>query len=517
MQVADFTHPNQFPHPIDQIQWRETHISCLILTGSYVYKIKKPVNFGFLDFTDLAARKLYCEEEVRLNRRTAPQLYLGVEAVYQDDSGYNFCGRGNIADYAVKMQQFDPDALLANHMQDYLQDPHFFQSLGYQLATFHETAQVATPDQAFGTASAVRFPVEENFRQIMPRLEAAADIARLQALKYWSQDQCNQLAAQFDQRKQDGWVRECHGDLHLANIALIEGVTVPFDCIEFNERFRWIDVASDLAFLLMDMAVSGYREQANQLLNSYLEYSGDYDLLSVLQFYVVYRAMVRAKVAVLRMEQESGAAAEQTLQQFRLYLDFAEAFIEPGSRYLALTCGVSGTGKSTLARQLAAATNAIQLRSDVIRKQLVGLKPRQSSAELDPDNPAALYARHYSAATFERLQRLADQILQYGYGVIVDATFLQVSARRPFLQLVQQRQLPFKILYLELPVDQLRNRIRQRQQDSQDASEADVSVMERQLQQFEAFTAEEQDAVIHMPGELGESVLGDVVSQLSKL
>ncbi|MEE2732580.1 MAG: AAA family ATPase [Pseudomonadota bacterium] len=493
----------QFPHETSRVEWRETHISQILLTGEWVYKIKKPVNFGFLDFSTLAQRKHYCEEELRLNRRSAPHLYESVVPLFKDGEDYNFCGKGEVIDYAVKMKQFDPDALLLNSLPDLAENHDVFQVLAFDLAAFHDGAQRCADEQAHGDAESVLFPVEENFRQILPRLQNPEDMARLDRIQDWSQAQCKALRAVFTRRKQEGRIRECHGDLHLANIALIEKKPVLFDCIEFNARFRWIDVASDLAFLLMDLEIHGYPEQANWVLNCYLDYSADYELLSVLTFYQVYRAMVRAKVAVLRREQATPEEAEGLLQQFRRHLDYAETVIQPSNAYLAITCGVSGSGKSTLARRVAAQTGAIHLRSDVGRKQIAGLKPLQSSAAIDPDDPEALYAHSYTVRTFQRLQQLAQHSIGLHYPVIVDATFLKRVAREPFHQLAQSVNIPFHILFLDLPAALLRERLTLRQQKKNDPSEADVTVMERQLAEREGFTSQEEGWVIRVDDEIG--------------
>ena len=492
----DWMQSIQFPHSITKLEWRETHISQILLTGDWVYKIKKPVDFGFLDFSTLDKRRYFCEEELRLNRRSAPELYHSVEPLCRAGDHYNFCGEGEVVDYAVKMRQFDPDSLLQMRMPTLVDQPDFFQSLGYGLAKFHEQAAISPGDEAFGTADAVCFPVDENFRQILPRLSDQDDIVRVQRIQLWSEEQGKHLSDVFERRKFQGMIRECHGDLHLGNIALIDEQPVMFDCIEFNERFRWIDVASDLAFLVMDMEFNGYARQANGVLNSYLEYSADYDLLSVLNFYRIYRALVRAKVAVLRMEQAEAGEAAQLLDLFRRYLAFAEEAVEITGQYLAITCGVSGSGKSTLARKLAGASNAIHLRSDVVRKQLVGLKPLDSSEKLDPDNPQLLYSQPYTDNTFQQLEQLAGKILGLGYPVLVDATFLKSVARFPFMSLAKSVAVPYHIIYLNVPRSTLVERILKRQQESNDASEAGVQVMEQQLEDFQGFSAEEQRNVI---------------------
>jgi aminoglycoside phosphotransferase family enzyme/predicted kinase len=500
MQLSELNRPEQYPHATHAIEWRETHISWVILTGPFAYKIKKPVNFGFLDFSTQALRKRYCEEEIRLNRRTAPDLYLGVIPLYRCDGEFNFCGVGEIVDYAVKMKQFDPDSLLLNKLPDNDLGADFFQSLGYQLADFHEHAETCLLDKDFGNAESVWYPVSENIQQIRPHLEAADDRKILGNISSWSETGFSGLTATFEQRKSAGMIRECHGDLHLGNIAVINSKPVLFDCIEFNDRFRWIDVASDLAFLIMDMQFHGYADQASRLLNSYLEYSFDYELIPVLRFYLVYRAMVRAKVAVLRLSEGGLSQQErkQTLQVYRSYAHFAVQKMVSPLPFVVITCGVSGSGKSTFARLLAARTDAIQIRSDVMRKHLVKLKPLQNSAELDPENKNALYTEDHSRNTFSKLQTLAENIVGWGAPVIVDATFLKYSHRKDFLYLANRLNVPFVIVFLDVSESELIQRIQARQRIGCDASEADVGVMQQQLSIRETFQPQEIDCVINV-------------------
>ena len=509
MQAQDFSQPDQFPHPIADVQYRETHISIILLTGEWVYKIKKPVNFGFLDFSTLEKRRYYCEEEIRLNRRSAPDLYVSVEPIYEDQGRFNFQGQGEVVDYAVKMRQFDPEALMLNRMDELASNGLFMRDLGYALAAFHELTEPSKQADHYGSAANVLMPVEENFRQIESRLGVVEEATGYEAIKQWSLDQWERLSAFFEKRKADGFVRECHGDLHLQNIAVIDGKAVMFDCIEFNDQFRWIDVASDLAFLLMDLEIHGYDEQANVILNSYLEYSGDYSLLSVLDFYRVYRAMVRAKVALLRMEQAEAEEVDALKLDVRRHLDFALSAVKRAKPILIITCGVSGSGKSTLASSLAARIQAVQLRSDVIRKQMVGLKPLESSADLEADDPDALYSQPYTEKTFNRLQTLAQEITDYGYPVIVDATFISHGSRSSFQKLAASNGLPYYILYFDVPVAVLRERILSRQRKKSDASEAGVDVMEKQLENFEDFDADERVNVYVVHSDVGiEQVVG---------
>ncbi len=484
-----------FPHPVAAIAVRETHISWVILTGEFAYKIKKPVNFGFLDFSTLERRRHFCHEEVRLNRRLCPQIYLDVVPVLARD-GQLFVSDGiavaddAVVDYAVKMRQFDADATLADVLRRTPVTTEAMQALGYRIAEFQQQAAVAEAGSEWGSADAVLAPVLENFRQVEPLVQDDTLRAMLSSVRDWSLHAGRQLRAQFARRQQQGFVRELHGDLHAGNIALIDGQWLPFDCIEFNPDLRWIDTASDLAFLAMDLELRGYPEQASQILNACLEYRGDYAQLQLLDFYRVYRAMVRAKVCILRLQQPDLADRERTAlqQDFSRYLEYCLQVQKPRHCFLVIMMGVSGSGKSTVARGIAARTGAIHLRSDATRKRLCGLRPLQSS---ESALRGGIYTDAISRQTFAQLLADAANILDWGYPVIVDATFLREQHREPFLTLAERAHVPFSIVHCQASIGELARRIQARQQRAQDVSEADVSVMERQLQQQEALSERE--------------------------
>jgi aminoglycoside phosphotransferase family enzyme/predicted kinase len=509
----------------------ETHISWVLLSHSFAYKIKKPVNFGFLDFSDLEQRRLFCEAEVTLNRRLAPAIYLGAVPLYGSaaaptlslpdaamDDGGNRC---EPFEYAVKMNLFDPDQLLL-HWLEQDRDPASLSAamdaLGYQIADFHEHADTAdaSSDHAssdYGSVAAVWYPVEQNFSHIEPLLTDPADLAQLALLRAWLSASHQRLAGIFEQRVAQGYIRACHGDLHSGNIAMIDDKPVPFDCIEFNESLRFIDVASDIAFLTMDLFHHNRMDLANRFLNRYLEYSGDYTLVSVLNYYQVYRAMVRAKVSILRLQQlaasdDSAGDSEEVLEDYRRHIRLAASFTVARQPFLVIMNGLSGSGKSTIARQICAAIGALHLQSDVERKRLFGLKPLQSS---DSRLEGGIYTQDASRRTFDRLLQLAIQILQAGTSVVVDATFLHAFARRPFMELAQQRKLPFAIVACQLGEEQLEQRLRVRTQRGGEASEADIDVMRQQRLQREPFTQAEKPLVIALDIDAINASAGDAL------
>ena len=488
--LAALERPEAYPHPVQSIQRVETHISWVILTGEHAYKIKKPVDLGFLDYSTLEKRHFYCHEELRLNRRLAAPLYLGLSRITGPAEQARMDGEGEVLEYAVHMRQFPAedqfDHLLAAGR---LEEAHL-EALAEDIARFHRTlAEPAPPEGDFGAPEVVIRPMRENFEHL------EGTDPRLPALHRWTEDSFQRLRPRLEERRRQGWIRECHGDLHLGNIVLWDGRPLPFDGIEFDPYLRWIDVQSELAFLTMDLEDRGRRDLAFLTLNTYLAHTGDYAGLAVLPFYQVYRAMVRAKVSHIRLTQPGLGSDERARlqQEFHQYLALAERYTRPRPPTLILTSGVSGSGKSWLARRLAMLGGAIHLRSDVERKRLFGLPPlARTHAAPDTD----IYTPEATAATYRRLRELAETVLTAGYPVIVDATFLGHDQRAPFLALAEHLGIPCHILHATAPRSVLEARVRQRTERGHDPSEADLAILERQLQKIEPWTADETGRVV---------------------
>lgn len=454
------------PQPVEL---RETHISWVLLGGDLAYKIKKPVNFGFLDFSTLEKRHFYCDEELRLNRRLAAALYLEVVPITGSADAPQLGGDGPIIDYAVKMHRFASPQQLDVMLAEGRLEPGHIDAVALRIAAFHRNTPAAPADSPLGTPDAVHQPAIQNFSQIHPRLSATSDLELLENLAAWSEAEFQRLDETFAQRQRDGFIRECHGDLHLANLTLFEGEIIPFDCIEFNENLRWVDVISEIAFLAMDLHDRRRPDLAWRLLNGYLEQSGDYAGLAVLRYYLVYRAVVRAKVAALRGPDGLGSCRD--------YLALARSFVAPPTPCLILTHGLSGSGKTILAGQIVEALGAIRIRSDVERKRLYGIKAQaRSNSPLD----GGLYTADAHLRTYQRLAELAETILTEGYPVIVDATFLKREERERFAVLAEQRGLACLIVDIQASAELLRERIKKREQTGNDASEASVAVLEKQ-------------------------------------
>ncbi len=504
--------PARYEHPVTRIELVETHISWVILTGRFAYKIKKPVNLGFLDFSTLDKRRHYCEEELRLNRRLAPQLYLDVVPITGNAANPVIGGASEAIEYAVKMAQFPSEAQLDRVLARGELQPAHMDLLARELAEFHARIDIAGGTSRYGDPDHVWQPVAENFTQIRARVTGevgahrgfgAGDLAPLDRLEAWSTASFAALKDVIAARKRGGFVRECHGDAHLANMALIGEQIVLFDGIEFSDNLRWIDVASEIAFVLMDLDDRGHPALARRLLNTWLEQSGDYAALRLLRFYQVYRALVRAKVAAIRC---AGASDERERigAEYRGYIALAEKYTRPSAPFLLITHGVSGSGKTFVTQRIIEALDAIRVRSDIERKRLFGLAPAaRSGAEFG----AGIYTRDASTRTYDRLAGVAEEILASGFAAIVDATFLKRSERDRMRELAARRGIPFVILALDAPREVLRSRVQAREREARDASEAGIAVLERQLAVVEPLTVEERDCAIML--DRGDTVTGN--------
>lgn len=487
--IAALQNPALYPHPVEQVRVIETHISWVLLTGAYVYKIKKPVNFGFLDFTSLEARRHFCGEELRLNQRLTDGLYLDVLPITGSASEPRLGGEGPVIEYAIRCREFPQSGLLSEvQARGELSNAHI-DALARQIANFHQRTPQVPQENALGTPEAVMAPVRQNFEQIRPLLNDKADLQQLDALESWAESSFERLLPVLQARKANGAIRECHGDIHLGNAALIDDKVVLFDCIEFNEPFRFTDTCADYAFLAMDLEDRGLKSHARRFVNQYLEYTGDYQSLALLNFYKAYRALVRAKIALFSLAHQADAVQKAaTLRQYRNYANLAESYSAIPSRFLAVTMGVSAVGKSSVAMRLVEALGAVRLRSDVERKRLFGEQPTQQLGELQ----AGIYNTEASQATYQRLNELAAELLRIGYPAVLDATFLKHAQRQAAREVADATGVPFLIVDCQAPDSVITGWLAQRQADGVDPSDATLDVVRAQQAEREALDADEQ-------------------------
>ena len=487
--IAALQNPALFPHPVSDFRVIETHISWVLLTGDYAYKIKKPMNFGFLDFTELSSRAHFCAEELRLNQRLTDGLYLEVLAITGSAEAPQLGGEGTPIEYALKMRQFPQDQMLSTLQANGELTAAHIDQMARQIAEFHLQAPRVSVEHPLGTPESVMAPVEQNFEQIRPFLTDKADLQQLDALQAWARSSFDRLHALLEKRKAEGFIRECHGDIHLGNATMIDGKVVIFDCIEFNEPFRLTDVYADAGFLAMDLEDRGLKSLSRRFISQYLELTGDYKGLELLNFYKAYRALVRAKVALFSMPADAdGVQRATTLRQYRNYANLAESYSAIPSRLLAITHGVSAVGKSHVAMRLVEALGAVRLRSDVERKRLFGEQSSEAAGQLQ----TGIYHADASQATYERLHQLAAVILRAGFPVVIDATYLKQPQRQAAAEVASETGVPFLILDCNAPDAVIASWLAQRQADQNDPSDATLEVVAAQQASREALSNEER-------------------------
>jgi aminoglycoside phosphotransferase family enzyme/predicted kinase len=491
--VAGLLRPDAYPHPSGDIRLVETHISWVFLTGQYVYKVKKPCNFGFLDFSTLERRRQFCHEEVRVSGRFAPELYLGAVPITGGPDAPRIDGEGVPGEWAVKLAQFDEADRLDAIFDDGRLTVADCQTLGAEIASVHGRLAVADPGSVWGTAQSVLDAVAINLEQLRRLRPDAAP--RIDRIATWLHDRLTASSATIAARGAEGRVRECHGDLHLANIVLHDGRMMAFDAIEFSPGLRWIDVANDIAFLAMDLRVRGRPDLAAHVENAWIEAADDHAALTVLPIYEVYRAVVRADVAALRcstQETSSDEAASVRAETDR-YLDLAEQLMEWREPVLAVTSGISGSGKTTLSTRLVGTAGAVRIRSDVERKRLAGMtatdRPPNAAAT------AALYHPSMTLAVYERLALLARLALGAGRTVVVDAACNVRWQREIFAAVARDAGVQLVWLDFAVPTETVLARVAIRMAEGIDASDASAAVIRDQIATREPITPEEIAAV----------------------
>ena len=490
-----------------QVRLIETHISWVLLTPDIAYKFKKALHLDFLDYSTPDARRFYCDEEVRLNRRLAPDIYLGVASITGTLQQPVIDGSGAALEYAVKMRVFTQESLWEYRVTQALITPQEVDLLAHKLATFYRDAARAPGASVWGTLAVIAARSSDDLSEIACLLADVDEQRTVRELMEWQASQHVALAGTFARRKALGWIRECHGDLHCGNIITCGERVDVFDGIEFSDALRWLDVMHDLAFVWMDLQCRGRADLAARLMNRYLQIKGDYRGLAVLRYYGVQRALVRCKVALLRSRQLGGDAAAQAIIEAKSYLAFASHAIAPATAAttaagttaaIIITHGFSGSGKSTLCVALVELLGAVQVRSDIERKRLHAIAPTEKAAA---DPGAGIYGPRASRACYLRIRRLARDIAIAGMPVIVDAAFLQRAQRRQLQQLAHELDVPFFIIDVHANLATLRARVVEREQNGNDASDAGLGVLEHQLATHDPLGTDELPYVIKVDSE----------------
>lgn len=481
--MSALSNPEFYPHHVSTIRVEETHISRVFLTGDFVYKIKRPVDFGFLDYTTLEKRRHHCKQEVLLNHRLSEDVYLDVVTITLEPRGYALNGSGKPVEYAVKMRQLPRERTMLQILRRGELSLNMVHDLARVLTQFYEKTEKGPEIDAMGSRELIWVNIEEDFVQTNPFVFTILDKLKFSKMHRWVRTFLNAQAELFDRRIETGRIRDCHGDLRLGHIYFADSIQI-IDCIEFNERFRYGDIASDLAFLAMDLDYNAFADIGQKLLAGYAQLAGDPEIFLVLDFYKCYRAHVRCKVECMRYGQGDLLQKEAQLAKERAqrYFDLAYAYAYSFSRQtLWIVCGLSGSGKSTIATELAKRLNVRCHSSDVVRKKLFGLSPEQPVVTAFGEG---IYTPAATDITYEQLLLEARKDLFRGKSVIVDATFGKLQYRDEAQRLAEH--MAANVIFVECRCSEslLRQRLTARA-EKKSVSDARLQHLEAQRQAFE--------------------------------
>jgi aminoglycoside phosphotransferase family enzyme/predicted kinase len=481
-----------YPHPVTlPIDIIQTHISWVFLTGDYAYKLKKSVNFGFLDFSTIDKRRHFLEEELRLNRAAASDIYLEVLQITKDGDSYRLNGAGETVEYVLKMQQFPQEALFVEMFERGRLTPEHLEELGRVVARFHGNCETNDYISSFGEVEQIKKAIDDNYQQTAKYIGRAQSREQYGRTKNFTDRFLQDNRSLFLARIANQKIRECHGDLHLKNICCWHNKIYLFDRIEFNEPFRYVDVIYDVAFTVMDLDAKGRKDLGNIFLNTYLEETGDWEGTQVLPLYLSRQAYVRAKVTSFLLddpnisEEEKQRAATTASDYYKL----AYQYTQKRQGKLILMSGLSGSGKSTVGKKLAQELNGIQIRSDAVRKHLAGIGLQERGNE-------SIYSQEMTTRTYQRLLELGKTLVCRGFTVILDAKYDRRCWREQAIALAKSENIPLEIVYCSAPMEVLCDRLQQR---NRDVSDATPELLAAQQAAFEPFTPEEQGYIQGSP------------------
>jgi aminoglycoside phosphotransferase family enzyme/predicted kinase len=487
--IGSLSDPEAYPHRPDSVQVVQTHISVVFIAGELVYKIKKPVSFGFLDFTTSEKRKYFCQREVDLNSRFSEGVYLGVVPIHEGPSGINLFGRGREIDYAVLMKRLPDDRTLTNMLDRDEVTPDIVGRVAARVARLHAQAPTDPHIASYGSLEVIAQNVKENFDQTAPYIGRTIDEATYEEISRVSMEFLGAHKKLLRRRVRTGFIRDCHGDLHLDHVIILNGIIL-IDCIEFNDRFRYGDTASDLGFLLMDFDFQGYPGYARQAAADYVTTSGDEEIERVLGFYKSYRAFVRGKVEGFTLDEPEVSRDKKELARSvaRHYFDLSRALLSPPPPALVITTGLTGTGKSHIAALLGKRLGIDPVRSDVVRKRLYRVDP--SEHRLDK-YASGIYRANATERTYEALLEEAERSLSDGRSAILDASFIRRTDRVRAHELAARFGARFYIIDCTCPDDVARHRLLERMSRGNDPSDGRWDIFLKQKQMFESLAPDE--------------------------
>lgn len=457
--VQGLLEPKAYPEATKRIELVQTQMSFILLTDEYVYKVKKPVNLGFLDYTTLDKRRFFCQREVELNQRLCPEVYLGVVPITKDERKILIQGKGEAIEYAVKMRRLPKEAMMDVLLVNNKVTPRMVAKVAQKLAEFHQRAETNAKINAFGKIDAIGQNTDENFSQTEKYIGNTISLDKYQRIKAYTDNFIKKNTTLFHQRIADGRIRDCHGDLHAAHVCFTDGICI-YDCIEFNDRFRYSDVAAEVAFLAMDLDHYGRADLSRSFVNAYIDKSKDRELVKLLNFYKCYRAYVRGKVEGFKLGDPYIAPAEkkQILNVASSYFDLANSYIR-SKPTLFITTGLVGTGKTFLAQALAKRLGLVVISSDVTRKKLAGIPITEHRFE---EFDTGIYLAEFSKKTYDRMFSEAKDILTEGGSVILDASFIKVEERLKAKELAKETNADFLIIECTLDEASIKKRLAQR-------------------------------------------------------
>ncbi|MEW6143199.1 MAG: AAA family ATPase [Chloroflexota bacterium] len=504
--------PSFYPHSVDRVELVQTQMSFVFLAGDYVYKVKKPVNLGYLDYTTLEKRRFFCERELELNRRLAPDVYLAVAPIAVSDGGFSLGEGGAVVEYAVKMRRLPPERMMNVLLPSGHVTARMVNSLSEKLVRFHEKAGTSPEISVFASLKAIKVNTDENFSQTIKYLGISIDAADYNRIKAFTEDFLASKAALFRERIRRRRIRDCHGDLHAAHICFTDGIQI-YDCIEFNDRFRYCDVASEIAFLAMDLDRYDRGDLSREFVDAYINASQDIAIRQLLPFYKCYRAYVRGKVESFKLDDPyiAGDEKEKTLGVARSYFSLARRYTVTRPALLIVS-GLMGTGKTTLAEAVGRKTGAVVISSDVVRKRIAGIQPTERRYE---GFESGIYSADFTKKTYDTLYAEASRLLAQGQSVILDASFKKRDERLRAAEVAVKAGARFVVVECVLDEAIITERLRGRAVKGTSASDGRLEILGAQKADFDTIAefSKTNHIVVdtsHPPGELADMIVEEV-------